>query len=383
MQKNVCQLVKIKIRRRRNEEDSKRKMRRRDGKSHQPCSHAGRYACPGKTLVHDFSIDGADVDVVVLSKNKRDAVWVRFFFLGRGSMEEEELLVVGKDASPWEATPLNEIEGANEKEGLGGVIAAQMFGFNSRVILYGGFPCGSKDYLPEIRSFLVDLSGRAVGGWSVVQTRRAWNPANSVYENMKSPTARIGYAGLIHRDKLFIHGGQSETFHDDFQCFNFSLEMWSQVPVSGVRPKVFAHALAAHRDNLFVFGGVKASTGKCSNELFVIPEQGGSWKALKPGPPRNDFGSLLSIAGTDRLIFFGGASDSAYHNDVWVYSISANDWQELLCSGDRPTPRSRHTSNLWKNNFLVVYGGSQAGNDSFDPSVYLLDIGLRLWHKVG
>jgi hypothetical protein len=107
---------------------------------------------------------------------------------------------------------------------------------------------------------------------------------------------------------------------------------------------------------------------------------GAAWRSLARGPTRADFGSFLHLS-HDKLVFFGGMSGSQYHNDVWIYSIDANTWQELHCVGASPTPRSRHTSDIW-NSFLIVYGGSQASNESFDPAVYLLDVPNRHWHVV-
>jgi hypothetical protein len=137
--------------------------------------------------------------------------------------------------------------------------------------------------------------------------------------------------------------------------------------------------MVAVGSELFLFGGVKASTGKCCGELFSIPcfGQMTAWKSLASGPERADFGSLVAFE--RNLFLFGGTSAHAYHNDVHFYSIAANMWHEFPTTGDIPSPRSRHSTCIWKS-FLIVYGGSN--KDDFDPAVYLLDLNIRRWHKV-
>lgn len=61
----------------------------------------------------------------------------------------------------------------------------------------------------------------------------------------------------------------SATFEDDFHCFSFGLGMWSKVPVQGDSPKIFSHSMAALNGNIYLYGGVKSSTGKCTGELHT------------------------------------------------------------------------------------------------------------------
>jgi hypothetical protein len=45
--------------------------------------------------------------------------------------------------------------------------------------------------------------------------------------DVPSPAARIGYAGCLHQDKLFVLGRQAVTFHKDVSSFCFALRLWS------------------------------------------------------------------------------------------------------------------------------------------------------------
>jgi hypothetical protein len=83
------------------------------------------------------------------------------------SMEE----VVGPSrASPWEATPLNYTKEESHLQ----VVGAHLFASGNRMFLFGGFPqqqLASKDFLEELRSFMVDKAGRALSGWDIVHNR--------------------------------------------------------------------------------------------------------------------------------------------------------------------------------------------------------------------
>jgi len=48
------------------------------------------------------------------------------------------------------------------------------------------------------------------------------------------------------------------------------------------------------------------------------------------------------------MIVIGGYSSRGYLNDVYVYSISGNQWIKVTTSGEAPSPRELHS--------FVVYG---------------------------
>jgi len=60
----------------------------------------------------------------------------------------------------------------------------------------------------------------------------------------------------------------------------------------------------------------------------------------------------------DFIITFGGyLGGSNYSNDVSVYHIKTNTWQQLVPSGKPPRPRQRHSACLYKDNKIYIFGG--------------------------
>ena len=54
---------------------------------------------------------------------------------------------------------------------------------------------------------------------------------------------------------------------------------------------------------------------------------------------------------------FGGQDDDGKLNDIWVYDIPTNQWEEIdLTNDERPMPRSGHSMALHKH-YLVIFGG--------------------------
>ncbi len=273
--------------------------------------------------------------------------------------------------APWESTPLNELAGAPLQVR---VASAHMFALGNRLLLFGGFAQGARDYLSDLRQLMVDESGAAASSWSVVLTKKT-----GAEEALSSPAARIGYAGCVHQGRLFILGGQSTTLHRDLMAFSMDVGVWSRV---GEFPHaVFGHGMTGHKGKLYAYGGVNGDTGKSTGELWALTLGGGgsAWQRLADGEPRSDYGSLCVFQ--ESLVVFGGISDTKYDNSVRRYRLDSNAWETVECHGDEPSARSRHTSEVWKS-FLVVYGGSAATDDTFDGAVYMLDLASRVWHAV-
>jgi N-acetylneuraminic acid mutarotase len=276
-----------------------------------------------------------------------------------------EEVPVARRRAPWEATPLEEINADNHVR----VASAHMYALGNRLFLFGGFEEGTKQYLSDLRQLIVDESGAATTGWSVVAPKAT---------DVPSPAARIGYAGCLHQDKLFVLGGQSITFHKDVSSFSFALSVWSRF--SEFPYGVFSHAMTGHKGRLYVFGGLDGNSGKSSGQLWSLScTAGASWEQLPEGPPRSDCGSLCVFQ--EALYVFGGASQHAFHNDVHRFNLVSRRWEEVQCHGPAPSARSRHSVDIWRS-FLVVYGGSAATDESFDQTVYLLDLDTRQWHTV-
>lgn len=63
---------------------------------------------------------------------------------------------------------------------------------------------------------------------------------------------------------------------------------------------------------------------------------------------------------SDSLIIFGGLSESAVLNDVYVLSLSSGFWTKKQCMGHAPSMRYGHSAVMIACNLMLVFGGCSA-----------------------
>uniref|UniRef100_K3WE77 Rab9 effector protein with kelch motifs n=1 Tax=Globisporangium ultimum (strain ATCC 200006 / CBS 805.95 / DAOM BR144) TaxID=431595 RepID=K3WE77_GLOUD len=95
---------------------------------------------------------------------------------------------------------------------------------------------------------------------------------------------------------------------------------------------------------------------------------------LGPWPSGRDGHTMCSLSNSSKLVLFGGnrQKNEDKMNDTWVLDTTTGTWDELICSGDIPPPRSYHTAHIIGSYMFVVSGRMQ---DTEDSNVYMLDIG--------
>ena len=82
-------------------------------------------------------------------------------------------------------------------------------------------------------------------------------------------------------------------------------------------------------DKTVMFGGAYP----INNETWVYDLSDNTWQKRSSKGPSSPCArykhSMVSIPGTDKILVFGGISDSySYLNDTWVYSYNKNTWEE-------------------------------------------------------
>lgn len=57
------------------------------------------------------------------------------------------------------------------------------------------------------------------------------------------------------------------------------------------------------------------------------------------------------------MYIFGGKDDENNKcSDVWKFNFETNKWTEIQAI-DEPLPRSGHTASIYKDHFMIIYGG--------------------------
>jgi N-acetylneuraminic acid mutarotase len=136
--------------------------------------------------------------------------------------------------------------------------------------------------------------------------------------------------------------------------------------------------------------GTNTSVGQTGGATTEMPTTTttlppGTWEAVKPngGAPAGRLGgSLVCLAGSKRLVLFGGwAGGSGYYADLWSYDLTANAWTELKPTGTAPSARAlqamAYDPTTGK---LIVFGGYDGRTYYGDTWAY--DLTANVWTAV-
>lgn len=129
-------------------------------------------------------------------------------------------------------------------------------------------------------------------------------------------------------------------------------------------PCLESHCSASYKEGILIFGGF--GKGVYSNKLYfydvskkkvIIKDQGETNKSpigrINPA----------CVVHLDMFYMFGGQNnDGKFLNDMWVYSLSKSNWEEITIKNSpehmnmQPSGRSGHTMNIYNNEFYI-FGG--------------------------
>jgi len=155
-------------------------------------------------------------------------------------------------------------------------------------------------------------------------------------------------------------------------------------------------SITAHPDlpEIIFFGGEFYNGQKTTlfKDLFVFNIKRGEWSQVKsPGgpPPRSSHQAAIVSAGGGQLWIFGGEFSSPsetqfYHyKDLWCFHFSSARWEKVTATGG-PSARSGHRMAVFKNRYLVVFGGfhDNLRECKYFNDLHAFDLETRSWAKL-
>lgn len=225
-----------------------------------------------------------------------------------------------------------------------------------------------------------------------------WAQDPIVNSNDTMPTARSESGIATLGDQLLVFGGISydpPSDHGDLWSYDLSTFMWTQVvpaSTSAIPPSRFSHSVTIFESGttsyFLVFSGRHLNTqsdAKSSwrvlDDLWLFDFSSKLWTIVTPSgadvPPRA-YTSIVSIGSS--MWFFAGyyrppQSASGYvFDDVVRGAIEVNtdtsnntnqlpisasvDVEVAVLNSEAPTLRYNHAAALWRNDCMVIFGGS-------------------------
>ncbi len=110
----------------------------------------------------------------------------------------------------------------------------------------------------------------------------------------------------------------------------------------------FAMAYDSHTDKVVLFGGNVDPSGAGGPEYTLADTwfydyTTNKWKEMKPKvSPHGRIGhSMVYDKNIKRIVLFGGLDGYQFFNDVWIYDVNTNTWEQIAINSSMgPSPRA-------------------------------------------
>ena len=171
-------------------------------------------------------------------------------------------------------------------------------------------------------------------------TSAKWSIAESTSASDQKPCPRIAHSSSVIGDKIYVYAGRvgvsmGEASLNDLYVFDTKTNTWTKLDdgeddKQSVRPeKRSYHAMCAHKDKLYVFGGCSANHGRL-NDLFEYDTKANKWTRLNSDEKiAGRGGSLLcNDPEADFLYVIAGFCGEEL-NDMYKFDIAANGWTRI------------------------------------------------------
>eukprot|EP01119_Soliformovum_irregulare_P016282 TRINITY_DN4691_c0_g1_i3.p1 TRINITY_DN4691_c0_g1~~TRINITY_DN4691_c0_g1_i3.p1 ORF type:complete len:863 (-),score=257.83 TRINITY_DN4691_c0_g1_i3:309-2897(-) len=261
--------------------------------------------------------------------------------------------------SLWE-----EIELASNYNRPPPLVDHRMFRIGKMILVLGGFTKSDQDLS---QSYTFDS-----------ETQK-WGRA---HYGTDSPTLKglIGHSAVRHRKNLYVYGTNGLVVFqgataEGYQGLGISEKIVSN---GGSPPPSIGHSAVIYKNEMYIYGGTNPE--KKPSILFSYRFDDGVWTEITsfgPAPPVSYHSAAVH---GDSMFIFGGSSDASFHNDVHRYFFPTKTWQRIDVRGIPPTPRSRQTGILFRDTFLLIWGGSDA--KTFFNDTHLFNMATSTWEDL-
>jgi len=207
---------------------------------------------------------------------------------------------------------------------------------------------------------------------------------------MLRPKGRHFHTAEVWKDGMYIFGGKSNGYMNDFYRFDLITHVWTTVSVVSGRPpsKRFGHSSVYWGNAMWIYGGFD-DFGYKSDELYQYRFDTKIWHKItytiaQPSeglPIRLEKYQHTAVVYNDAMYTFGGRGDKKEHfcSDLLKYCFNTCTWARVIVKGKIPTPRWGHTV-LVNQGKMYLTGGCDFVLNFND--VYKFKFGTSTWSKL-
>lgn len=204
-----------------------------------------------------------------------------------------------------------------------------------------------------------------------------------IFKSINVPSLSISITeaqACVIGDFIFIVGGGNGTTYSN-RLIRFNPKFNTFEMMADIKTPVYAHAVAAKDNQIFVFGGFpqthKSWEPRISDQNQCYDMKTNTWSSKTPLS-----GVRVGLSATtigDKIYVAGGSDMTTIKASeiVEIYDIKTNSWEKIA---DMPGPRRYHKSvNI--GNKLYIFDGETDIRGSTDQRAFVYDIPSKKWEQ--
>jgi len=219
---------------------------------------------------------------------------------------------------------------------------------NKKVVLFGG----------------QDDSGNLQDTWVYDVISNYWEEKNP---STKPPIRRahaMAFDSTTNVVVLFGGFNEGDGGRDDTWTYDVADDSWEKKNPLTTPPDIHYHNMIYDpiNKNVVLFGGMM-SGNNLNDNVWVYDVSSDNWEQMNPSqkPPGRELNSMAYNFDTGEIVIFGGNDRSKPYGDTWAYNLSANNWT-LMDPSQSPSVRWSHRMVYDPvNKRMILFGGT---NDS-------------------
>ena len=249
---------------------------------------------------------------------------------------------------------------------------------------YQNFPYAYNDtaqeflYIPFYTDDSLPTIVTSMQTWIFSVITKVWTRVITVYNPPDVFGSKVVFNSVAQVYYLFAGYNKTPYNPNTVKVYKLQGGNWQLVTTFGSSKPLVREGASAAFDpvsrKIVYFGGNQVNIAY--NETWIYDTVGSSWTPVTPTfalSPSNRYDASMVYNTSSRLfVLFGGQSDFpyVYNNETWTFNLLTNTWEQLLFSGEQPSPRvSAYMIYDSAINKIILW----SGHDDLLVSLYLND----------
>jgi hypothetical protein len=197
------------------------------------------------------------------------------------------------------------------------------------------------------------------------------------------PDGRRGHviSSIYGTDKVLLFGGYDGNYFNDTWVYDLSDDEWTNMEPTGVKPSA-RHSLAMSfihgTDKILLFGGMSQSF--LTNETWLYDFSDNTWESLllTNSPTVREYHEIEPVYNDDKVILFSGYDGSDYIDDTWIFDLSDKEWRPMAPLTGPSARKGHEMATFYGTDEILLFGGNESGISVVDDT-WIYDLSIDNW----